>query len=1102
MARSTPAHIPDEPNSKPRWRRVLLRVLIAAAVLGVLAVAALIWLRQSLPGLVATQVGRLTNTRVEAGTFGFRLDGSISIDGLVIRPLYEEPNCDNTILRAKHVSVRVSRRHLALLVPRVTELCLEDFTLDAQLNLDTGQWNVEGLRFNRSGRRKSALVLPTIEFRRGKLRCCKVSGGNAEVVMSVPVEGHFGDDPVHQGYGFEVKTSKLSGGYGESHLSGYWRPGELVLAGGLSSTDIPSLEWAWAVDVLAAELSYEKNGDYAIELHAKDIHGKQVPEVAAFQFMAPTGPGGGSVLASFQAFLERYRPTGTVGSISLDAHGNLKELKDSEVHGTLVCKDIAVCDSRFPYPIDHLTGEIDFTRSQMVLKQLAGKHGDVDVRIDGWSKGRGVQRQYRYNITTPNMILDETLYGALRPGQKRMWDAFRPSGTVAADYSLVRTSPTDKRMYVSIDLKGVNATFREFPYPLTDLTGKLYIDRESTTALRLVSESGERRIVLNGKVTGQGTGKPIYYATIDANSVPLDAVLEQALPASYRESYRRMEPDGTVDLRGRVFTTGDANGVGRIGYTADVTCRSKSLRLEYVPIVLSDVAAEMAVSPDSLSIKRLNGRYGQSPVVLSGDIRLDPESRSRQYDVKVTAQDVPIDGATIDLLSKSLADQLAAFHPQGNVNVTLDLKTLDGNEPMPYSAHVDCLGVKIDHEWFPYPLQDVRGMISLAGDRLTLTNLTASPADPCQLQPSAGLFIDGAINLEKGGFAGGSFTLRTRDMNFTKSLGNALPKGLAGLYRGLSLGGPFDLDATKLTVSRAGPDEMLVAFETKTTFKDSALRIGGLDAGLSGVMEVDGQYNTKRGLAAGLVRLAGERFVVKGRTISNLTAEAVYDPNGRTWSAEGFLGDCYRGRVLGNLHVNVADMGNAEYLLEAAFCQVDAQQFFQAEQSASVVEEPYRGGVLDAWMSVQGHSGDATSRRGVCQAAVANMRVGRVPLLVNLLSVLRLSEPTNYIFERMLIDSYIKQDTLLIRKLDMSGRNVAFTGSGTMSLPTGQLTLMLTARGQRVSAAEPSVFQSLTESLSGAVVRMEVTGNAANPHIETKTLPVIEESLRILGAPE
>ena len=143
------------------------------------------------------------------------------------------------------------------------------------------------------------------------------------------------------------------------------------------------------------------------------------------------------------------------------------------------------------------------------------------------------------------------------------------------------------------------------------------------------------------------------------------------------------------------------------------------------------------------------------------------------------------------------------------------------------------------------------------------------------------------------------------------------------------------------------------------------------------------------------------------------------------------------------------------------------------------------------------------------------MQVGKVSPLGNVLSVLRLNEPTDYTFERMQIDSYIQADKLLIAKLDLSGKNTAFTGSGTMDLPTEEVNLTLTARGQRGPKAGPSApgssspihrlwepIQSLTEGLGGAVVRMEITGQASNPRVQTKALPVIEDSLRILGTPE
>jgi len=70
-----------------------------------------------------------------------------------------------------------------------------------------------------------------------------------------------------------------------------------------------------------------------------------------------------------------------------------------------------------------------------------------------------------------------------------------------------------------------------------------------------------------------------------------------------------------------------------------------------------------------------------------------------------------------------------------------------------------------------------------------------------------------------------------------------------------------------------------------------------------------------------------------------------------------------------------------------------------------------------------------------------------------------------------------------------------------MSLKNANINLNLTARGRRLVGNEPTFLGSLTESLGRAVVRIEVTGNVNDPKVETKTLPVVKDSLKILGTP-
>ncbi len=1108
------------------WRWILLRTLTIAVVLGVAVGAVGLWAAQTLPGRAAAQIGRLTNTRVRMGAFDFHLDGSVSIDGLAVWPLQEELRDDNAILRAKGLYVRFRRGSLLRLSPGITAVRLQDFLLDARLNLDTGRWNLNDLQFHLRG---GGGPLPAVRLERGKLRYVKVAGSSAEVVTSVPVEAHFGpDEGTQQGYQFELKTSQLSSGHGESHLTGSWRPGALTVAGGLSSTDIPSLARVWAVDVLAANLHYDKQGDYTLDVRLKDVHGKQAPEVDALRFIVPSTGGEASPLVTLQKFFSQYQPTGVVDAINIKASGNFGKLYESEVTGKVVCTDVSACDRNFPYALEHLSGELDFTQSALVVNRLSGKHGDVDVRIEGWTKGFGRDRQYQYRMVSENMILDQSLYAALQPKQQRLWDAFQPSGVVAADYRLVRTSATDKRLYLSVQLNGVAATYRKFPYPLTNLTGKLYFERDSIRVQDIVSDTGGRQIRLNGKVSDYNTGKPVYYIAVDANDVPLDATLGEALPPGHREMYKRFDVSGTADMRAKVFNLGDANNVGPVSFLADVSCRMASLKPSQLPFALAEVTAAAAITPDSLSVKRLSGHYGASPVALAGSVRFAADDKLQQYHVSMTADRVPLNEETIALLPAPLAKHVAAFRPEGNINLAVELKQADGNEPPGYRVAVECLGDSVNHERFACPLQEVRGTITATNERVVFKNLTARPAWQAEGggqqaedgTASAGeVQIDGSLTLAHGDLAAANLAAKAHGVAFTRELGDALPKSLGLLYRDSALQGPFDLDLTALSITRTGspeaphgnPAPWEVKFDGKASLKACTLRLAGAAAQLAGTLQAAGSYRTGDGFTDGRVRLDAEQLVIRGKPATGLVMEARYDPAQRKWSAGNFTGACCGGQVLGGLEVAHGDPGGLRYWLWVALNRVNLEQFLlaggapsagqRAEDDSAAV--PARSsGVMNVALSLGARLGDGSSRRGACQVEVADMQVGKVSPLAKLLTVLRLNEPADYTFDRMVVESFVKQDKLLIRTFDLSGKNVAFTGAGQMDLPSEEVDLQLTARGRRLGTAEPSVLQSLTEGLGGAVVRVEVTGPARNPRIETKALPVLGDSLKILGTPK
>ena len=1099
MERSTGLNSNTGFNRRRRRRRILLRGLIVLAVL-ILALAGVgLWAARALPGIAAAQISHLTNTRVEMGPFDFHRDASVSIDGLVLHPGAGPQTYDDAILRARNIRAYFSRHSLLALAPRLTEIRIDDFILNAQFDLDTGRWNVGDLRVNKSGR--PGAILPAVVLQQGTLRYSKASGGKSEVVMSIPVEASFGfvEGP-RRGYNFGIKTARLSSGYGESHLDGFWQPGLLTLAGGLSSTDIPSLERAWAADVIAAQLTYDSNDNYALDLRVKNARNKQSPEVDAFRMLLPTAPGQSGPLAALQWFFTRYRPSGVVGQVELNAHGNLKTLAQSEVAGTVTCTDVSVCDRKFPYVIDHLAGELSFTQSTVVLNHLSGKHGDVDLVIDGWTKGSGRNRLYQYRVTSDNMILDAGLYAALEPGQKRLWDAFKPRGVVGVDYRLTRTSPTQRREHASVELQHVAATYERFPYPLEELTGRLYFDNESITASDIVSRAGGRWIKVDGKVTHRDAGNPIYYISVDGNDIPLDAVLAKALPEQYRKLYEQFDASGVGGIRAKVFTAGDANDVGDIRFLADVSARMVSLKPQKLPVALSNVSAEISITPESLSVKKLTGQYGYSPVSLSGSVRLS-EGALPQFQLKVAAQGLPLDGKIANLLPEPLKVHVAAFDPRGKVNLAVDVRRSTGSESPDYTIAVGCLGDSIKHQRFAYPLADIRGKLTIRPGKVVFDGIKAAPVAASAGDPPSTVRLDGHLDLTGNGSDLGSFTVAARNVPFTEELGASLSGGLGQMYRAASPQGSFDLDLEIPGISKIAADDERIDFRGKASLKTHDLRFTGPAAELCGDLKVEGSYSTKAGLSDARMELDAQRLTIRGKSITDLRGGIVFDPNARTWSAPNFVGNFYEGRVAGDLELRTVDESVSQYELRVAFHRVNLQQFLAAGKAAGGAEGDYGSGVMDASLSIGARVGDGSSRLGLCRVDITDMRVGKVSPMANFLSVLQLNEPTDYTFDRMVVESYLKRDTLMIQKLDMSGKNVAFSGSGTMDTASDQINLTLTARGRRVATGKPGVLESLAEGLGGAVVRMEVTGKADNPYVTTKTLPVIEDSLKILGTP-
>ncbi|UCC22658.1 MAG: hypothetical protein JSW23_00890 [Planctomycetota bacterium] len=1000
-----------------RW---LIRGLVLAVILWPVGVMT----GRMLLHVTVAQIIKLTNSKVAFESIDYSFDGSISLEKLVISP-YIRLSDDDAILKAEKVYARFGVGSLLMLRPSLKQLSIKGFVFNAQHDIDTDSWNFGALKIKPS--RGGSGKIPRILLEDGILQYSEVSNGQIKRTAALPINASLGfDKETPEGYRFVVTAAKAPEP-GKSPLTGFVRPGQIVLKGAVPRINLPDFGRTWEVTSLHAELDYDRRWNYILKLKVIDLRGSftRATDDAASEdssALQRSGP-----FAALTRFFHRYRPAGLV-DIKLQASGSLSKISGTTLSGRVYCKDISICHRSFPYQVERLTGEVDFTEQSAVLNNLRGYHDDVELFFDGFTREFGPNRKYDVRITSDNMALDQDLYEALKPRQKKFWSLFSPTGLAAIDYRLSRYPPADKERSLAVQLLGAEAAYSNFPYPLRNLSGTLLFDYDTVTASDLVSETDGSKITINGKATSCRTDRPISDFRVKAENVPLDSTLASALPPAQKPLYDRLCMAGSADADIKVFTP--QQDLSPTTFNADVFFKEASLKASFLelaqpaetssdsptkkqsPLTFSDVSARTVFTPDLIRIEEFAGRCEFGAASVTG--RILPGEQP-QYDLVLHTDEVQISDELIDMLPASLSKVASELNPEGKVNLGIAVGKGPTGDKADYKMTVDFLGNSVNSRKFPYPLKDITGSLSVTGNTVIFDDIVATPAD-----------------------------------------GNHVIAGAP-----------------------------VIKIDGQVMFADETSEAGQCK------------------VSNGDVAFVAESLRIKGAALANLTAGICYDPNRQNWLARNLLADCYGGRLAGKLELRQSTDDAYEYLLQTGFENVDLKEFLAditQKQDAQADNHKHTTGRMSGSLNVAGRTRESLPRIGRCSLKITNMQVGKLSPLAKLLYVLNLTGPKDFAFERMLVDAYINNNKVFIESFDLSGEAIAFSGSGSLDMQNWMVDLTLTARGRRLATAEPSVLQSLPDALGGAVVRMEVTGNIYDPQVETRALPVIADSLNILGA--
>ncbi len=1014
-------------------------------------------------GAAAVQSGRFTGV------------GAVCLKGIVVGADAESVN-DSEILRADRIDVRFEPWDLLKGRFTVRSVTLTDFLLTADYDSIGGGWNLGRLTFGKtaSGPQK---IMPLIQVRRGAVRIRQLMQNTPQTITTIGLNGDIAVQTGRHEYSFALQTDGRFG-FGDSKLQGVLTVGQegrqsrFAAAGHIRMPQARVLDNAWNMEDIQLECTFDaqtilvqrcgfsmKGGradisglihltgrrpmDLKISTQGLSLSDHYVPDtiVCSEPVRAMLDP-------SLRRFLARYHAAGR-GDIEATIRGHLDDLSGTQIDGVIRCLDISVKDENFPYAVDRIQGEIELAGRGLRLNNLKGRHGDMALLFNGTVDNFGPQAAIDLRTTSDTLRFDDALYNALSDSVKRIWLMFKPQGLMGVDYHFRRAPDGQKAKTLSLHLKDTSAVYTYFPYLLENLTGTITMEagRIQFSQVTARYEDG-RSVILNGQVLGLQTDEPAFDIHVRGERIPVDKKLIEAMSVEQQALFDQLEIEGRADLDIRVFS--DPAEKKKPDYIAEIRLDGSRLLYKGFPLEMTDVHLSADVTKDAAILHTLEGQTESGRVALSGKVYPAGVQPSRA-------------GFCLELDAKAFDLNDAFWKAVGGESAQKSGK-------LKMTGKVDAVG----HLAFNLP-EAVCGINDLAID---------CRDNPVEWGGSVLGRSSGRLRFLNEGVEFSEFQLR--DIPVESLPQDLMSEKIRALYGWARPQGTAHLRIHHGQMWMQSQRPLRMEMDAEVELADVSCGVPERISQLDGVFDgrLAGDFQTHRWEVLTHYRI--DRLQYSNRFVTELTGQAIYDPNTMQLSSDDLAARLYDGTVKGRFQVNLAPQAQTGYMLKLECRDVNAQKLLKAQQP----EDPQKQtqGQVSGEMALEGDFQNLAEPRGRLAATVVDMKMGRQSLPGKILTAVQLRRPEEFIFSRMEINGVIRGAELILDNVLMVGDPLVFRGKGVLDMQQRQIAMELTA-WNRLGRGDTSLDR-LLQGVGSALWRVEVRGDMKEPDIQAVFLSV------------
>ncbi len=757
-------------------------------------------------------------------------------------------------------------------------------------------------------------------------------------------------------------------------------------------------------------------------------------------------------------------------------------------------KEGEITNTALPFPLDHLTGQIEYAARQLTIRKLTAVNGPTEVDITGSLLESDAGPSGQLNLKITGLVCDERLRNRLSVGFGKIYDVHNPSGLLDMEVSVV-AAPGGKWTPQGLLVRANRASVIHeiFPYPVREAVGTIVQDGRDLR-IDIAGKVGDRPITLKGFVKDPGPEAWVVFE-IDVEDLPLDDDFYAALNPKMRSVLDSMNLGGFADAHVRLERKPGPDQKmipSMVGFLKAGTMAFRSF-----PYRVENLTGKLDFDGKDWNFTELRGTHDQA--LLNAEGTYITSTGNGDLQLRVTTQGASIDESLRIALPEHLKKLWHEFSPGGKIRrMVTDVRMIKGQP-----VRISLPEIQIDEgtanlRMFPYELTGIKANYSFANGLLDIKSFNARHG-------ATAVTLEGTVRTEVNGDWRTTLSkLSARNLLTDASFQRALSPGLKSVFSALGADQAINLAGFLELRGTSDPQfPITAAWEIATDLEKGKVSAGLDFTDVTGRIISTGTWDGYEADADGILDISSLKvfdkyilydvrgpFALKNGVFSAGSREAL-TPNGSDRpidSSEQIQANFVGGVLTVNSQATTSQPTNYQARINLSHGQL--KRFSQLYmQNRDRLE-----GVMNGWMTVQGSGSQAKNLTGRGQLQISPAALYEMPVVFQVLNTLAVAPQDNSFFEYGRVDFQIANEQFNFSSIDLVGSPMQLHGTGRAgfddSLNLKFVSVMPNSRTRKSQIWIPIVTEVAglvggVANLVGVVV--EVTGTTSNP--QTKVIP-------------